>query len=378
MCAATASWARSATSPIAHDNELVSFSAGIQRWRLDGSGPVSRLIAPGAFTVAGYDDSGRLLDLVTNGSYGPHRVIDLETGSRVGTLNVEGEATWVGEGVMALLDDWGRPVLGTVGAGLTQPEDPVLRRADGVFPGFTTDRAWAAVHSGQAVPCCTSSTSPRPPRPDAWSGFPATPRSSRSTDAGRTLLVGYLTSSTPLSYGNGDHYRAALFGVGGGRGRTFPRSRARSRRPTGGSDGSWSRTPWAGWRSSTPPLEPTAVLPGSVGIAHWLAFDDDGSRLLATGGNSTVHLYDAATWTRVGSIPAEGSDLSTDTAFLHPDGRSLVANSHYGVVEWTLEPETLADEACALAGRNLTRAEWATYFADEAYRRTCPQFPVGA
>ncbi len=52
---------------IAHDNELVSFSAGIQRWRLDGSGPVSRLIAPGAFTDAGYDDSGRLLDLVATG-----------------------------------------------------------------------------------------------------------------------------------------------------------------------------------------------------------------------------------------------------------------------------------------------------------------------
>ena len=90
--------------------------------------------------------------------------------------------------------------------------------------------------------------------------------------------------------------------------------------------------------------------------------------MLATGGNGTVHLYDAATWTRVGSIPAEGT-VPEETAFLHPDGRSLVANNHYGVVEWTLEPETLAEEACALAGRNLTRAEWATYFADEAYRR---------
>ena len=52
---------------------------------------------------------------------------------RVGTLEVEGEATWVGEGVMALFGDWGLE-LGTVGAGLTQPEDPVLRRAESVFP----------------------------------------------------------------------------------------------------------------------------------------------------------------------------------------------------------------------------------------------------
>ena len=183
---------------------------------------MSRLIAPGAFTDAGYDDSGRLLDLVATGSYGPHRVIDLETGSRVGTLKVEGEATWVGEGVMALLGDWGLE-LGTVGAGLTQPEDPVLRRAESVFPGYTTDRAWAAVHvRGQAgsvlheFDVASATTTGRVVR------VPGDPTQLRSTDAGRTLLVGYLTSSTPLSYGYGDHYRAALFGVGGGRSRDVP------------------------------------------------------------------------------------------------------------------------------------------------------------
>ena len=33
--------------------------------------------------------------------------------------------------------------------------------------------------------------------------------------------------------------------------------------------------------------------------------------------------------------------------------------------------------ACAVAGRNLTRDEWATYLGDIAtYRATCPQFPI--
>jgi hypothetical protein len=31
---------------------------------------------------------------------------------------------------------------------------------------------------------------------------------------------------------------------------------------------------------------------------------------------------------------------------------------------------------CAVAGRNLTRAEWARYVPDVSYRRLCSQWPV--
>jgi hypothetical protein len=33
--------------------------------------------------------------------------------------------------------------------------------------------------------------------------------------------------------------------------------------------------------------------------------------------------------------------------------------------------------ACDIAGRNLTREEWNTYFAAQPYRKICAQWPEG-
>ena len=52
-----------------------------------------------------------------------------------------------------------------------------------------------------------------------------------------------------------------------------------------------------------------------------------------------------------------------------PDGRATV---------WDLAPDHVRDEACALAGRNLTQEEWHRYLAWAGPRRkSCPQFPPG-
>jgi WD40 repeat protein len=123
-------------------------------------------------------------------------------------------------------------------------------------------------------------------------------------------------------------------------------------------------------------MQPRAVLPGSVGQIESLTFSDDGSRLLATGANRVAQVFDSETWTRIGAIPAHtpGSQIE---GFLSPDGLAVLANGRLGVVEWDLDPEHMAEAACELAGRNLTRAEWQTYFGEQPYRRTCPQFPAG-
>jgi hypothetical protein len=44
---------------------------------------------------------------------------------------------------------------------------------------------------------------------------------------------------------------------------------------------------------------------------------------------------------------------------------------------WDLEPAHWEQTACRLAGRNLTRAEWAQYLPGRAYEVTCPQWPSG-
>lgn len=44
-----------------------------------------------------------------------------------------------------------------------------------------------------------------------------------------------------------------------------------------------------------------------------------------------------------------------------------------------LDPAKWSAMACAAAGRNLTRDEWARYFSnvDADYHATCPQYPAG-
>ena len=41
------------------------------------------------------------------------------------------------------------------------------------------------------------------------------------------------------------------------------------------------------------------------------------------------------------------------------------------MISWNLDPASWERTACALAGRDLTESEWATYLPDEPYRRTC-------
>ena len=42
-----------------------------------------------------------------------------------------------------------------------------------------------------------------------------------------------------------------------------------------------------------------------------------------------------------------------------------------------IDPPIWRDEACTLAGRNLTEEEWERYLPNEGPRQaTCPQFPL--
>jgi len=48
------------------------------------------------------------------------------------------------------------------------------------------------------------------------------------------------------------------------------------------------------------------------------------------------------------------------------------------VLEWSLDPEVMADAACVMAGRNLTPVEWSTYLGDDhPYTLICPDYPAG-
>lgn len=106
------------------------------------------------------------------------------------------------------------------------------------------------------------------------------------------------------------------------------------------------------------------------------ALISDGTRLVAESRDGTMRLWDVATRRAIG--PALGGHVELVTA-MEPTGPTSVVTggaNDQTVMTWDLTPEAWVERACALAGRNLSRAEWDAYVGGE-YRETCEQWPGG-
>lgn len=100
------------------------------------------------------------------------------------------------------------------------------------------------------------------------------------------------------------------------------------------------------------------------------------STLLAARTGTEVRLFDLATGQQLGgSIPVARGDYARGSA-LRPDGLQLAVTNNAGLALWNLDHQAWLDGACELAGRNLSREEWSTYFGRLDYHATCPQFPT--
>ena len=124
-------------------------------------------------------------------------------------------------------------------------------------------------------------------------------------------------------------------------------------------------------------LEEMTSLPGSGSPL----VSDDGTVLLVKDNNNVVSLIDLKTGILLGDPIAtveSGCFCSPDMA-LRGDGLQAATTGPdgKGVVLWDLDPEHWATAACAIAGRNLNKQEWATYIGDLGdYRATCPEYPA--
>ncbi len=95
-------------------------------------------------------------------------------------------------------------------------------------------------------------------------------------------------------------------------------------------------------------------------------------RTLATGSESgAVQLWDIPTGHALGA-PLPGVPSHAVTPAFTPDGDHLVAAYDTGrAYLWDIRPASLAEHACDIAGRRLTRAEWAEFLPGRPYDPAC-------
>jgi WD40 repeat protein len=62
----------------------------------------------------------------------------------------------------------------------------------------------------------------------------------------------------------------------------------------------------------------------------------------------------------------------------HPSGKWLaIAGEDSTIRVWNVDMKELLENACKIAGRNFTKAEWDQYFPEDPYHMTCPQWASG-
>jgi WD40 repeat protein len=124
------------------------------------------------------------------------------------------------------------------------------------------------------------------------------------------------------------------------------------------------------WRPTS--NQPARFLAAAIPITS-IAFDPTGQRFVTTSAqDGTVKLWLASTLQPEGSPLATEQDASSTAAFEPNGGNLLVVDDHGNAFTWPTSLAAWQQRACAIAGRNLTRQEWARFVPGQSYARVCP------
>jgi WD40 repeat protein len=115
----------------------------------------------------------------------------------------------------------------------------------------------------------------------------------------------------------------------------------------------------------------TRALAGEAGGIVGAAITPD-DRTLATGSaTGAVQLWDIRSGQALGA-PLPGVPSSGVIPAFTPDGSRLIATYASGrAYVWDIRSSSLVRQACRVAGRRLTRAEWAEFLPGRAYAPAC-------
>jgi DNA-binding SARP family transcriptional activator/WD40 repeat protein len=134
-----------------------------------------------------------------------------------------------------------------------------------------------------------------------------------------------------------------------------------------GDDGSLTVLDTRTWTALHDPVE---VHDGYGRQVDWLP---DGETVVTSGSDGTVSLYDVTRdLVRVRGIPGSADGRPGQTHLFPPEGNEIVVSTEDGPGRrYPMDVDAWIDRACAVAGRDLTEAEWNRFLPNQEYRRTC-------
>jgi len=112
------------------------------------------------------------------------------------------------------------------------------------------------------------------------------------------------------------------------------------------------------------------VLGGQNGDVLSVTYSPDGREVVTTSSDGQFRLWDVTSGKLVGG-PLPGADVGGFGTF-SADGRYVIAAFWSGLgMIWNVDPGVWRLRACAVAHRQLTRAEWRNFLPGRRYRRVC-------
>ncbi len=110
----------------------------------------------------------------------------------------------------------------------------------------------------------------------------------------------------------------------------------------------------------------------------WVAWSPDGTRLVTGTADGVVSLWDARDLELLGTVRPPGSPKGKPASSWFEGGSDdvLVAAYDGTLYRWRSDRERALHQGCLMAGRTLTRKEWAEYLPAQPYRDLCRRPPT--
>ncbi|WP_062298040.1 nSTAND1 domain-containing NTPase [Demequina maris] len=340
----------------------------VSRWSLDGTGPITRVVARAHEAVDRWSADGRGLivarrDPVANayGATDGYRVWDVASDVAVRDAPADLEdLAWFGEGrVIGLTASTGTRDVYDAATGVQVAADVVPADASALFVSADGTRAYA-LFDDKTVETYDTSTLQRIGDAIHVIGVPT--HVSASAEGALVAITSMLDEGPIVQFLDSRTGRQ----VG------FPNKFVRNAALT--SDGTAIAIHDQYVRRFDSDFVQRGETLGSGGLLDALEFSADGTRYLVSARDGSVSLFDTAGAELIG-IPLDANSPGATAGFLRPDGLAIAVNVEEGVAVWDVDPAHMYQAACETAGRNLSQQEWDAYLADVGeWRKTCPQY----